>query len=168
MEGVVPRLLCFSPLLVGHEGHSTQGSMWASSRQWGRLEGMSSISRRTTECHCHREYIPSLPPRAVKWKGPALEEAHFVWVCMCVWVRMQGEQSGLCWGLWPLWRDRYPLCSLQSQEGASQRPATCPAVYLPKSGGGLHPLDLPQLLSPLTVITITYGDINDHAISNVF
>lgn len=44
----------------------------------------------TTECHCHGEYIPSLPPRAVKWKRPALERA-----------RMQKEQSGVRWRLRP-------------------------------------------------------------------
>lgn len=108
MEGFIPGSLSFSPPLVGHEGHSTRGLMWASSRQWRRLEGLSSISRRTTECHCHWEYIPSLPLRAVKWKGPALEQTRSC-ECLCVCICMQREQSGVCWRLWPLWRDKFPL-----------------------------------------------------------
>lgn len=78
-------------------------------RQRGRLKGLSSISRRTTECHCHGEYIPFLPQRAVKCKRPALEKA-CSWVFpVCVCVCVQSVQSGVCWGLWPLWRDRFPL-----------------------------------------------------------
>lgn len=165
MEGVVPGSLGFSPLLVGHEGRSTRGSMRASSRHRDRMEGLSSISRRTTECHCHREYIPSLPPRAVKWKRPALEQARLCeCVCVCAYVCRGSNLE--CAGGYGLFDVIDSLCSLQSQEGASQHPATCPAVYLPKSGGGLHPLGLPQTLSPLTIITITYGDINDHALAD--
>lgn len=109
MQVAVPEAPIFSPLLVGHEGHSTRGLMWASSRQRGRLEGLISISRRTTECHCHREYITSLPPRAVKWKGPALEQARLCeCACVCECVK-QRKQSGERWRLWPLWRDRFPL-----------------------------------------------------------
>lgn len=141
--------------------------MWANSRLWGRLQGLSSISRRTTECHCHAEYIPFLPPRAVKWKGPALEQACLCeCVCLCVYVCTGCNLE--CAGGYGLFDVTDSLCSLQSQEGASQHPATCPAVYLPKSSGGLHPLGLPRQRPPLTVITITYGDINDHALSNVF
>jgi len=73
IEGVISELLCFSPPLVGHKGQSTWGSMWARSLQQERMEGLSSIFWRTTERHCHREYIPSLSPRAFKWKGPALD-----------------------------------------------------------------------------------------------
>ncbi|CAB1449972.1 unnamed protein product [Pleuronectes platessa] len=65
--------LCLSDMKVtAHEGRRGAGS-----RQPGRLEGPSSVSRRTRECHCHAECKPSLPPRAVKWKRPALEQAHF-------------------------------------------------------------------------------------------
>lgn len=167
MQGVIPGSLRFSTRLVGHEGHSTRCSAWASSRQWGRLEGLSSISRRTTECHCHGEYIPSLLPRAVKWKGPALEQACLC-ECVCVCAYVCGGSNLECAGGYGLFDVIDSLCSLQSQEGASQHPATCPAVYLPKSGGGLHPLGLPQPHSPLTVITITYGDINDQALSKWF
>lgn len=96
MEGVVPGSLGFSPLLVGHEGRSARGSMRASSRHRDRMEGLSSISRRTTECHCHRDYIPSLPPRAVKWKRPALEQARLC-ECECVCVCMYAE--GAIWSV---------------------------------------------------------------------
>lgn len=134
-------------------------------RQRGRLKGLSSISRRTTECQCHVEYIPFLPQRAVKCKRPALEQACS---CECLqYVCVYAESNLECAGGCGLFDVIDSLCSLQSQEGASQHPATCPAVYLPKSGGRFHPLGLPQPLSPLTVITITYGDINDHALSNV-
>lgn len=148
MEGVVPGSLGFSPLLVGHEGRSARGSMRASSQHRDRMEGLSSISRRTTECHCHREYIPSLPPRAVKWKRPALEQARLCECeCVCVYVYVCRGSNLECAGGYGLFDVIDSLCSLQSQEGASQHPATCPAVYLPKSGGGLHPLGLPQTLS---------------------
>lgn len=93
-------------------------------------------------------------------EGASLWAGMLVWERMCVCVCMQREQSGVCWRLWPLRRDKFPLQPAKLE----------PVSILPHA-----PLFIFQDLvmayilwacpgdsSPLTIITITYGDINDH------
>lgn len=137
----------FQPLLVTHEGHSTQGSIWASSLQWDETEGLNFISRRTTECHCHRQCILSLPPRAVTWKGPALKQAR---LCESLRVCTYGcRGSNLeCAGGYGLFDMIDSPCSSERVETS----ATYSGVCLSKPGGWGAPSRLAAVLFyPLTI-----------------
>lgn len=83
MENVIPNSVCFPPLLVGHKGHSPRGSVRVPAlrtetvrRGWASSPGGRPLSQGV--------YTLSLPPRAVKWKGTALEQARLC-ACADVW-----------------------------------------------------------------------------------
>lgn len=66
--------------------------------RWGstlvKQERLSYTFRRTTEYHYHREFMPSLLLKVVKWKGSSPEAGTFVWMCMWVCSRSNLEGAG--------------------------------------------------------------------------
>lgn len=60
---------------------------------------------------------PSLPPRAVKWKGPALEQAH-LWECVCVCECVCRGSNLVCAGGYGLFDVINSLCSSEKPGGS--------------------------------------------------
>lgn len=121
---VIPGSVCFPPLLVGHEGHSARGSVRgpalcaeAGRRGWASSPGGQSAT-------VTGSIYPLSATESGQVEGASPWAGTVVWMCWCVSVCMQREQSGVCWRLWPLWHDRFPLCRLQSLVEASQHFAT--------------------------------------------